>query len=82
MLPQPRCEHSESLVADAKPQSLFRGIEIDGPKWSARQLSEHYDCDPSRVIPEHWPSPGLPPSLDDEIHAVTYYAENDAWLPV
>ena len=25
--------------------------------------------------------PGRTPTLDDEIAAVTYYAQNDAWLP-
>jgi len=26
--------------------------------------------------------PGRAPSLDDQVAAVRYYAENDAWLPV
>jgi hypothetical protein len=26
--------------------------------------------------------PGRSPSLDDQLQAVIYYAENDAWLPV
>jgi hypothetical protein len=26
--------------------------------------------------------PGRTPSLDDRVAAVTYYAENDAWLPI
>jgi len=26
--------------------------------------------------------PARTPSLDDQVEAVTYYAENDAWLPV
>ena len=26
--------------------------------------------------------PGRAPTLDDKVAAVTYYAENDAWLPI
>ena len=29
----------------------------------------------------HW-RPGRTPTLDDKVAAVTYYAQNDAWLPV
>jgi hypothetical protein len=29
----------------------------------------------------HW-RPGQTPTLDDKVAAVTYYAANDAWLPI
>lgn len=51
---------------------------------SAAGLAYLLEVDEAREAIEVWRAwrPGSAPTLDDTVAAVTYYAVNDAWLPV
>jgi hypothetical protein len=78
----------ETIYAEAASptaRAVVAGEPADGSlPPTAAGLTYLLEVDAAREAIAVWSAwrPGRPPTLDDKVAAVTYYAENDAWLPI
>lgn len=75
--------YAESATPTARAVVAAEPVGRDGPP-AVSGLSYLLEVALAREALDVWRRwrPGQTPSLDDQVAAVTYYAENDAWLPI
>ena len=81
-------EDNDTIYAES-PSPTARAVVASEPgdgsvPPSAAGLTYLLEVDAAREAIDVWRAwrPGAAPTLDDKVNAVTYYAENDAWLPI